>query len=597
MVSYGTVESISGKRCGVEVRTAFSPRLPFGREDGALLIFVRRGELSLFASRETHRLGEGDAAFVDENKPFAVRGGEGSAFLLRFPRRLLDGFADGRTLASPVLRNAHAVGESCARIAATLERGDGAQAVCLTVGLFAAIFAEAETVERRTGATEARLSELLREIAARNGDMTFAEGRAFMGMTDAYFSRFFKAASGMTFSAHLNCVRVARAASLLDRRKRMADVAAECGFATVRNFNRTFREITGFVPKRLPRGFYDESTRDVSAERRACRIAVIATGGTVGSVADGGVLGVRDDSAAARLIEACRARGSDDVFTVFTPVRILSENMTPEALTAIVDCLGGLSDGFDGVIVTHGTDTMSFTAAVLAQAFADTRRPIVLVGALVPLDDPRTDGFANFDAAVSLIAERIPGVFVCAANGDGCDVHLASRVVAARAFDGKFESAGGVPFGRVVGGRFVPCAGAPSVGDLCRHTARPIPFRLCTDVLSIAPRALLDFTAVEVPAQVRAAVVRTYHSGTLCAADGKYSFFAFAVGLQERGIPVALACAGTDNNAYESTHGRTEKLLSLPYTEETTLAKCMLALGNGEDLPSFLAEERFFEKI
>ena len=73
-------------------------------------------------------------------------------------------------------------------------------------------------------------------------------------MAPAYFSRYFKKMSGLTFSQYLNVLRVEKAIELLTGQEQltMTDVMSRCGFNTLRNFNRVFKEITGFAPTRLP---------------------------------------------------------------------------------------------------------------------------------------------------------------------------------------------------------------------------------------------------------------------------------------------------------------------------------------------------------
>ena len=75
-------------------------------------------------------------------------------------------------------------------------------------------------------------------------------------MSEAYFSRFFKRISGMTFSMYLNHIRVNRAIDLINNTDlSMTEIAMTCGFETIRNFNRVFRQITGYAPRELPDGY------------------------------------------------------------------------------------------------------------------------------------------------------------------------------------------------------------------------------------------------------------------------------------------------------------------------------------------------------
>jgi len=111
-----------------------------------------------------------------------------------------------------------------------------------------------ETSESRT---MTRYRELLNAIEHSYNNISFTEAAAFMNMSEAYFSRFFKRNSGMTFSRYLNVVRIGKAIEILHENSgiTIAALMAECGFNTIRNFNRVFKEITGYSPTCLPHGF------------------------------------------------------------------------------------------------------------------------------------------------------------------------------------------------------------------------------------------------------------------------------------------------------------------------------------------------------
>lgn len=111
-------------------------------------------------------------------------------------------------------------------------------------------------------------------------------------------------------------------------------------------------------------------------------------------------------------------------------------------------------DGYDGIIVTHGTDTLTFTANYFSQIFCDIPVPLVLVSALLPLEDPESNGPDNFAAAVTFIRRGIRGVFVSFKNPyEPCRIHLASRLTYSEQLSGRTGSLLGVHFGEVHGRR------------------------------------------------------------------------------------------------------------------------------------------------
>lgn len=75
-------------------------------------------------------------------------------------------------------------------------------------------------------------------------------------LSEGAFSRFFKLRTGKTLPQFVNELRIGRACRLLvDEEAKITDVAMECGFSNLANFNRRFLEITGFSPRSYRRQF------------------------------------------------------------------------------------------------------------------------------------------------------------------------------------------------------------------------------------------------------------------------------------------------------------------------------------------------------
>ena len=68
-------------------------------------------------------------------------------------------------------------------------------------------------------------------------------------MSESRFSRFFRRATGNSYTDFVNLVRVNRACHLLmETGRRVTDICYEVGFHNVANFNRRFRDIKGMTP-------------------------------------------------------------------------------------------------------------------------------------------------------------------------------------------------------------------------------------------------------------------------------------------------------------------------------------------------------------
>jgi AraC-like DNA-binding protein len=76
-----------------------------------------------------------------------------------------------------------------------------------------------------------------------------AEHAEKLGMSESKFSRFFRKATGNTFTDFVNRVRISRACQLLmDTDQQITHICYEVGFNNVANFNRRFLQIKGIKP-------------------------------------------------------------------------------------------------------------------------------------------------------------------------------------------------------------------------------------------------------------------------------------------------------------------------------------------------------------
>lgn len=356
-------------------------------------------------------------------------------------------------------------------------------------------------------------------------------------------------------------------------------------------------------------------------------ILVVFTGGTIGSRQTGAVIDV-DGGAGYALLERYRKSAgawSEEIrFVTAQPLALLSENMTPGHWLELVRCLrerlAAEPERYAGAIVTHGSDTLPYTAAMLGYAMADVRLPLVLTAANRPLDDPRGNGVRNFAAAVDFILDAaLPGVYAVYENDRGeMPVMLGTRMTEARPFDDQFAPPYGAPFGHMRDGRFVPYDHAvnPPVAALRepREPALP-PDRIgfATDILYIRPYPGLDYGLYDferLPRRPKAVLHGLYHSATACSdAAGAYesSLPAFAARCAALGIDVYIAPAKAPGGAlYRSAHeiagaGGMRGLARI--VPEAALVKLMAAYGTFPDpdpemvraREAFLARNVFFE--
>ncbi len=140
-------------------------------------------------------------------------------------------------------------------------------------------------------------------------------------------------------------------------------------------------------------------------------ILLLATGGTIASQESGQGLTPSMDSEA---LLACipQVRDLCDI-TALQLMNLDSTNITPEHWLTIARCLREHYDAYDGFVITHGTDTMAYTAAALSYLIQDSPKPIVLTGGQKSIALQDTDARRNlYDS------------FLYAADDSSCGVHI-----------------------------------------------------------------------------------------------------------------------------------------------------------------------------
>jgi glutamyl-tRNA(Gln) amidotransferase subunit D len=164
------------------------------------------------------------------------------------------------------------------------------------------------------------------------------------------------------------------------------------------------------------------------------RIALIGTGGTIASKVDyrtGGVSAALSASEIYDAVPELREYASIDADFMFNEY---SENLEPHHWTRIANRIAEIvrSGDYRGIVVSHGTDTMHYTAAALSFALHNLPIPVVLVGSQRSSDRPSSDGALNLiGATIFAIKSPYAGVFVAmhgSTSDDFISCHLGTRV-------------------------------------------------------------------------------------------------------------------------------------------------------------------------
>ncbi|MHA1506485.1 MAG: Glu-tRNA(Gln) amidotransferase subunit GatD [Candidatus Asgardarchaeia archaeon] len=163
------------------------------------------------------------------------------------------------------------------------------------------------------------------------------------------------------------------------------------------------------------------------------KLMIIGTGGTIASRVDYQSGAVYPAMSAEELYDAVPEIGNIANIETELLFNIFSEDMTTKHWTELSnEVYSHIKRGVDGVIITHGTDTMGYTAAALSFSLQNLPVPVVLVGSQRSSDRPSSDSSLNLKASV-LVAARAPfahvGIVMHGSMDDRyCLFHIGTKV-------------------------------------------------------------------------------------------------------------------------------------------------------------------------
>ena len=138
------------------------------------------------------------------------------------------------------------------------------------------------------------------------------------------------------------------------------------------------------------------------------RILLITTGGTIASRQTGSGLAPIDGENP--LLSYIGTLSDSYDITVREILQLDSSNIQPEEWQLIARSV--YDADFDGIVISHGTDTMAYTASILSFMLRGIDIPVVLTGSQLPIEHPLTDGVDNLRTAFAMAASGRRGVFL-----------------------------------------------------------------------------------------------------------------------------------------------------------------------------------------
>ncbi len=308
------------------------------------------------------------------------------------------------------------------------------------------------------------------------------------------------------------------------------------------------------------------------------KILLLTTGGTIASVPGGQGLEPQRSDVMERELEQLRTYYD---ITVRDVICLDSSNIRPEEWQLIARSIFEGREGFDGIVVSHGTDTMAYTASAVTFMLPDIDLPVVFTGSQLPLADMLSDGPDNLRTAFAMAASGYPGVFLAFDR----KVMLGCRAVKVRASGfSAFES---------VNARYAAQVSNRGLVVDERVLPRPSgPARLCVEISQNV--FLLKLTPGLNPAVFDMLAAMGY-KGIVIEAFGLGGVNVLHKGLRgirravEDGISVVVTTQCLYDSANLEVYQVGGKLLELgviqarDMTSEAAMTKLMWALGQGLD--------------
>ncbi len=347
------------------------------------------------------------------------------------------------------------------------------------------------------------------------------------------------------------------------------------------------------------------------------KILVVETGGTFATVSHGKVRSLEVSDTHGIIYDHKEVRRRQVLYgweiDVMRPIYTLSENMTLDKLNHLLEAMWSVDyDAYEGIIVTHGTDTMAYTANLFAMLFAHKGLPIVMVSSNHPLDDARSNGVENFLGALDFIAKAgMQGVYVIYKNHHGAmEVHLGSRIKQMNQVVEIYEAFKNCILGEVLNQNFILYNDAklPTKDAINAHIVPRTfePFKLGKRIILIYPYVGMRYDYFNIDETIDGIVCGVYHSGTVCVENNAIdqSINTLIEQAEVYDIPVFIGELSSKNDHYASFKDIVDSDHVHPIYDislENLYVKAHIALSTLETVQEqvqFINDENiFFEKV
>lgn len=313
------------------------------------------------------------------------------------------------------------------------------------------------------------------------------------------------------------------------------------------------------------------------------KILLLTTGGTISSRSTSEGLAPANDNDP--IVNTLKNLHTVYEITIKSILNLDSSNIQPEEWQIIARNVFESAPYYDGIVISHGTDTMAYTASMLTYMLLGVKIPVVFTGAQLPIEHPLTDGLDNLRTAFSMAASGRAGVFLAFNR----KVMLGCRSVKTHTTDfGAFDSVNYPVIGRVSGaGLSIDDSAIPNI---------PHEFRLrdslCREVflLKLTPGLDPGIFDMLINMNYRGLVIEAFGSGGLHFIRRNLIEKLHAAAESGMAVVVNSQCLYESSNftLYQTGQKALSEgaIQSYDMTTEAAITKLMWSLGNYPDLNS-----------
>ena len=287
-------------------------------------------------------------------------------------------------------------------------------------------------------------------------------------------------------------------------------------------------------------------------------ICLLATGGTI--ACEEGADGLRPVLTGAELLRAAPELARCGEIDVIELCSLDSSNLLPMHWQRMAQAIAERCGQYDGFVLTHGTDTMGYTAGALYYMLRGIGVPVALTGSMLPLTAAGTDARANLRGAFAVAASGRAGVYQA----------FAGRVISGNAVK-KVDSTARDAFrsiGRPQAGTFALADGALTwqVSEEARTAAAKMDAgtqavfapQFALDervaVVKLVPGAEPRLLTALADAGYRAVIIEGYGAGGVPTAASPKNFLPAIAALRARGVRIICATQCTTGGVHLDTY-------------------------------------------